>query len=373
MKKNIGVISMGIKAPIIKEGDDIVDIVVKSVLDATEINNTSSFTHGENKRFNINNKDIIGITESVVARAFGEYITIDEIAEDIKKKFGERANIALTNMIYSRNRFAMILKGIARGCCGGKIYLYMPHTDEVGNVSKNHPFTGIDYTEYYKEIVESENCECIIIEKDLDIYNGEKPQRVIYCGLHDYEKFIDTFSDFKTWYTLADICGYKCDWGLLGSNKASEEKLKLFPNKKTCQKVVTEIQKRIFDITGKNVFVCIYGDGCFKDPVGGIWEFADPVTMPGYTNHEFFESTPNEIKIKYLADDKYSNLNGKELDEAIDKEIKEHGGKNLKASMNSEGTTPRLYMDLLASLMDLTSGSGMRGTPIILVQNYNIF
>ena len=382
MKENIGVISMGIKTPIIKEGDNIVDIVVNSVLEATKIGQKfvqpNSNVKGLVKvpgqyNYDINHHDVIGITESVVARAQGNYVTVDEIAEDIKKKFYNPDVIIVDSPIYSRNRFSMILKAIARAA-KYEVKIIMPDFDEVGNPRGKNPFTGVNIAEYYKEICEKEGkrFEMINPNSSYSVKHGSKIG-FLYCGLHDYKEWLEenqTLSLNQKELTLANICDDKCEYGLLGSNKATEEKLKLFPNKVKAQKVVEEIQEKIADKTGKLVYVCIYGDGCFKDAVGGIWEFADPVTMPAYTNPEIFESTPNEIKIKYLADNKYGNLNGKELEEAISKEIEEYKGKDLKGSMTSEGTTPRLYRDLLASLMDLTSGSGMRGTPVVMVKNY---
>ena len=366
--------AFGIKAPIIKEGDNIVDAVIDSVFNATRIHNDI---------YDIEDKDIIGITESVVARSFGNYATIDDIAEDVKKKFFGN-NLTLVNMIYSRNRFAMILRGIARGIYkkgaelgffDGKIYLYMPLIDEVGNTSRNHPFTGMDYTEYYREIVESEGVECIIVESNFNP-SDEHPTNVLYCGLHDYNQFKETYHSFKYWYTLADILSDRCDWGVLGSNKATEDKIKLFPNIRDCVRVCEDIKDKIKTVTGKNVLVCVYGDGCFHSPmINGILgtsinEFADPITMPGYTDPEIFESTPNEIKIKAFADDKYKELHGTELDDAIRNEVKENNNHNLVGNMTSQGTTPRQYRDLIASLCDLVSGSGQKGTPIVFIKNY---
>lgn len=334
---NKGVISRGITAPMIKEGDDIVKIVVDSILSGY---------------YNIYDKDVIGITESVIARATGQYVTVDDIAEDIIKKFGSDADINIINPIYSRNRFSMILKGIARAA--KRIYFAMPEFDEVGNPSGVNPFTGVNIQEYYREICEKENCEAYF-STQITLNNTNN---WLYCGLHDYEEY----GKKHNCYTLADICSnVSPDWGLLGTNKSTEERLKLFPSKAVAQKVCDEVKAQIKEITGKDVIVCSYGDGCFKDPVGGIWEFADPVTMPAYTDKELIESTPNEIKLKAFIDDGTS-------EEEINKLIKEK--KDLKGSMTSQGTTPRLYRDLLASLMDLTSGSGDRATPIVLIQNY---
>lgn len=372
-----GVISRGIKAPMIKEGDDLVNIIVDSVINEVKnvtvtpvpyyIEGVRAFRTEEHMSYDINDKDIIGITESVIARAAGQYISVDDIAADIEKKFGKDAFIRLINPIYSRNRFSMILKGIARAA--KKLYIIMPSIDEVGNPSGVNPFTGVDIQKYYTEICESENCEVSFWDGvSSNNFRQEIPElkdipdvNTIYCGLHDYTEWKEHFGS-PNHFTLADICDeFSPDWGLLGTNKSTEERLKLFPSKEVAQKVCDEVKSKIKDITGKDVIVCSYGDGCFKDPVGGIWEFADPVTMPAYTDKELIESTPNEIKLKAFIDDGTS-------EEEINKLIKEK--KNLVGSMTSQGTTPRLYRDLLASLMDLTSGSGDRATPIVLIQNY---
>ena len=357
-----GVISRGVSAPIIKEGDDLVKIVVDSVLDEVKetatipvpyyVDGLRTFTIKENVTYHLNDKDIIGITESVIARAAGQYVTVDDIAADIIKKFGENVTINVINPIYSRNRFSMILKGIARAA--KKIIFTMPDFDEVGNPCGVNPFTGVNIQEYYKEICENENCE--VASDKFDIVDEDTPK--LYCGLHDYINW----KTADNCYTLADICSdVSPDWGLLGTNKSTEERLKLFPSKEVAQKVCDEVKAQIKNITGKDVIVCSYGDGCLKDPVGGIWEFADPITMPAYTDKELIESTPNEIKLKAFIDEGTS-------EEEINKLIKEK--KNLVGSMTSQGTTPRLYRDLLTSLMDLTSGSGDRATPIVLIQYY---
>jgi len=357
-----GVISRGVSAPMIKEGDDIVKIVVDSVINEVKetkiipepyyVDGIRTFKEKEKVTYNLNNKDVIGITESVIARATGQYVTVDDIAVDIEKKYGKDATINVINPIYSRNRFSMILKGIARAA--KKIIFTMPDFDEVGNPSGVNPFTGVNIQEYYKEICENENCE---VEFSKIALNNEEV-KLLYCGLHDYkdwEKVVNC-------YTLADICDeFSPDWGVLGTNKSTEERLKLFPSKEVSQGVCEKVKAQIKKITGKDVIVCVYGDGCFKDPVGGIWEFADPITMPGYTDKELIESTPNEIKLKAFIDEGTS-------EEEIKKLIQQK--KDLVGSMTSQGTTPRLYRDLLASLMDLTSGSGDRATPIILIQNY---
>jgi len=345
-----GVKVQGIECPIIREGDNIVDIVVDSVLKEVRDEIYTAVW----RQYNINDKDIIGITESVVARAAGQYITVDDIAADIEKKFGKDATICLINPIYSRNRFSLILKGIARAAA--KVWITMPLYDEVGNPRGVNRFTGVNIEEYYKELCESENCECEIIYDTNKIW----PKNIIYCGLHDYIN--PAWHRTATTFALNNICSDKSpDWGVLGTNKATEERLKLFPSKAECQRVCEAVKAKTKERTGKDVIVCVYGDGCFKDPVGGIWEFADPITMPGYTDKELLESTPNEYKLKYL------------IDTGLPEEQIMAFTNNVSAvdyTPNRMGTTPRLYRDLLASLMDLTSGSGDRATPVVLIQNY---
>ena len=369
-----GVISRGISAPMIKEGDDLVNIVVKSVIDEVKdvksinvpyyIDGVRTYKTLENVTYDINNKDIIGITESVIARSMGQYISVDDIAEWVIKKFGPAAELIVDSPIYSRNRFSMILKGIARAA--KKIYFIMPPFDEVGNPSGVNPFTGVDIQKYYAEICAGEKCESEFgeslydVTKDISDYDIDN-YGWIYCGLHDYNEWKEKHRGKIA--TLADVCKeFSPDWGVLGTNKSTEERLKLFPSKIVAQKVCDEVKAQIKKITGKDVIVCAYGDGCFKDPVGGIWEFADPVSMPAYTDKELIESTPNEIKLKAFID-------GGMSEESIQKLI-DQKNKDLVGSMSSQGTTPRLYRDLLASLMDLTSGSGDRATPIVLIQNY---
>lgn len=371
--RNVGVISMGIKAPIIREGDDLAKIVVNSVLNATLIDSKfidvpdpttkSGWKVEELKTYDIDDKDVIGITESVVARAAGNYVTVDEIADELRK-YNQDA-IAVLNPIYSRNRFSMILKAIAKAA-GKSVYIYMPEFDEVGNPSGVNQFTGVNMMEYYKELVEAEGKECKIYDETSWNENKFKYCLTIYCGLHDYNQWRADYGD-DTHITLADICSDKCEYGLLGSNKANENTLKLFPSKKSAQTLVEKVQAEMYKATNKYVEVLVYGDGCFKDPVGGIWEWADPVTCPAYTVG--LEGTPNEIKIKAFADDQFKDLMGNDLDNAIKNTIIENN-KSLVGNMASQGTTPRRYVDLLASLMDLTSGSGQKGTPIILVKNY---
>ena len=331
-EKTVGVISTGVVAPIIKEGDDIVSIVVTSVLNSIDLKDN----------------DVIGITESVVARAAGNYVTVDDIANETKRLFGDNAHITLLNPIYSRNRFSMILKGIARGA--KSLTIIMPDKDEVGNPRGVNPFTGVNIEEYYKDICISEHCEVNICH---EVEYNSNLKNLIDCSLRP-----------KSSMSLKCFFVDKCEYGLLGSNKATEEKLKLFPSKLNAEFTCLMIKESIKRLINKDVIVCIYGDGCFKDPVGGIWEFADPVTMPAYTNPEIIESTPNELKLKYLIDNGADNIST-----LIDNNRKTNKF-TLNKTMNSEGTTPRLYRDLLASLMDLTSGSGDRATPIVVIQNY---
>ena len=375
-----GVISMGIKAPMIKEGDDLVNIIVDSVINEVKnvtvthipyyIDGVRAFNTEEHISYDINDKDIIGITESVIARASGQYISVDDIAEWIIKKFGPDAELIVDSPIYSRNRFSMILKGIARAA--KKIYFIMPPFDEVGNPSGVNPFTGVDIQKYYAEICSEENCESEFGESVYEVTKNINDYDIdnygwIYCGLHNYNEWKENHTGKIA--TLADVCKeFSPDWGVLGTNKSTEERLKLFPSKEVAQKVCDEVKVQINKITGKDVIVMGYGDGCFKSPaISGspgtsIWEFADPETSPAYTDKELLESSPNEIKLKAFLD-------GGMSEESILKFI-DQKDKNLVGSMSSQGTTPRQYKDLLASLMDLTSGSGDRATPIVLIQNY---
>lgn len=339
MSKKYGVSSTGLIAPIIREGDDLCQIVCDTVLNAID---------------NIEDRDIIGITESVVARAQGNYVTVDEVAEDIKKKFNNPEIILVYNPIYSRNRFAMILKAIARAV-KKKVVIHMPDIDEVGNVLKNHPFTGLNYDEYYESIVKAEGKECYICRQNESLGHFDD---VLDCQIHKQNFAMN----------LAKICDDKCEYGLYGSNKSSEEILKLFPDTAKAKQLVQDIQAYIYGKTGKKVEVMIYGDGCFKDPVGGIWEFADPVVSPAYTDG--LEGTPNEMKLKYLIDNDFSSIFSQdELERAIRSKIRNKDS-NLVGNMASQGTTPRRYTDLLGSLMDLTSGSGDKGTPIVYIKRY---
>lgn len=391
MERFIGVKSIGVRAPIIREGDDLRKIVVDSVLKATESENLE-----------LNDKDVVAITESIVARSEGNYATVDNIAKDIKDKFGDET-IGVIHPITSRNRFAILLRSIARGT--KKIVLMFSYpSDEVGNAFltydeldekninpysdvlslkkyrklfgyKKHEFTGVDYIEYFKNIVEEEKCECEIIFANSikTILNYTKC--VLACDIHTRErtKRILKENGAKIVYGLDDILtksvdgsGYNEKYGLLGSNKATEEKVKLFPNEK-CKKLVSDIQQDFKEKTGKHIEVMVYGDGAFKDPQGKIWELADPVVSPAFTDG--LKGTPNELKLKFLADNDFKNLSGDKLEEAIKDSIR-HKDSDLKGNMVSEGTTPRQITDLLGSLCDLTSGSGDKGTPIVLIQGY---
>lgn len=365
--ENVGVQSIGIKLPIIREGDDLKSIVVNSVLD------TVMTSYPFEPSYDLNDKDVIGITESVVARAQGNYITIDDIVQFMKERNFNK-NLILFFPIMSRNRFSMILKAFSRYADRINIFIDIK-SDEVGNPTcGKNLFTGVDIQKYYLNIAKSEQCELKFLFYDIFSKYDKKEWTLINCMCHPENIELISYD-----YTLKDIMnvpiihkdgsksGFNSTYGLLGSNKANEEKLKLFPDPIDGQQLIEDIQKEIFNITGKQVEVMIYGDGCFKDPIGGIWEFADPVVSPAYTAG--LEGTPNEIKIKALADDQLRCLSGLDLDKAIKGAIKTELG-DLKGNMISQGTTPRRYIDLLGSLMDLTSGSGDKGTPVVLVKNY---
>ncbi|WP_129595780.1 coenzyme F420-0:L-glutamate ligase [Anaerophilus nitritogenes] len=390
MERVVGTVVRGLRAPIINNGDDIKEIVVNTVLNASEI-----------EGYSISDKDIVTVTESVVARAQGNYATIDHIAKDVNSKFGDET-IGVIFPILSRNRFAICLRGIAKGA--KKIVLMLSYpSDEVGNHLvdmdildekginpwtdvlteaefrkhfgyEKHVFTGIDYIDYYKSLIEEfgTQCEVIFSNNAKTILNYTK--NVLTCDIHTRfrtKKILQTNGGNKI-YSLDDILttsidgsGYNESYGLLGSNKATEESVKLFP--RNCQPVVDGIQAMIKEKTGKTVEVMIYGDGAFKDPVGKIWELADPVVSPAYT--EGLNGTPNEVKLKYLADNNFSHLKGEELKKAISEYIINKES-DLVGAMESQGTTPRQLTDLIGSLSDLTSGSGDKGTPIIYIQGY---
>ena len=390
MERTVGTVVRGLRCPIIKEGDKIEDIVVESVLKASEA-----------EGFTINDKDIVTVTESIVARAQGNYASIDNIATDIKAKFGDDT-IGVIFPILSRNRFAICLRGIAKGA--KKIVLMLSYpSDEVGNHLvdldmlddkgvnpwtdvlteqefrnlfgyNKHTFTGVDYIDYYKSLVEEYGVECEVIfsNNPKTILNYTKS--VLTCDIHTRfrtKKILKANGGEKV-YSLDNILcesidGSGCneEYGLLGSNKSTEETIKLFP--RDCQPIVDNIQAILKEKTGKDVEVMIYGDGAFKDPVGKIWELADPVVSPAYTSG--LNGTPNEIKLKYLADNNFADLKGEELKSAISEYIKNKES-DLVGAMESQGTTPRRLTDLIGSLSDLTSGSGDKGTPIIFIQGY---
>ena len=390
MSKYVGTISRGIKMPIIKEGDDLAKIVTENVINAAN-----------HEHFSLNDRDVIAITESVVARAQGNYATVDDIAADIKEKFGGD-EMGIIFPITSRNRFSILLKGFARGV--KKIYLMFSYpSDEVGNAFltydeldekgvnpysdvlslkqyrdlfgyKVHEFTGVDYIKYYSELIKSEGCDVEIIFANQAKAILKYTKKVLACDIHtrNRTKRILKENGAQVVYGMDDILsssingsGYNEKYGLLGSNKSTEEKVKLFP--RDGQPLVEKIQKLIFDKTGKKVEVMVYGDGAFKDPQGKIWELADPVVSPFFTSG--LRGTPNELKLKYLADNDYKDLKGEELKAAIKNKIKEKSG-SLVGQMSSQGTTPRQLTDLIGSLCDLTSGSGDKGTPVVLVQGY---
>lgn len=384
----VGTCVRGIRTPIIKEGDDLANIVVNSLLEASKEHN-----------FTFNDRDIVGITEAVVGISEGNYVTIDDIATDVSSKFNTK-EIGIVYPILSRNRFSNILKGLARNMDKITILLSFP-SDEVGNgiLDENkldtsnynlgstfteeeynkefgdfiHPFTGINMVKYYKELCEKENCKTEFVFSNNPLEILKYTNNIINCDIHTRVKTKNILlSHGANCYSLTDILskpinnsGYNPEYGLLGSNKSTEEKLKLFP--KTGNELVHKIQNILKEKTGKTIEVMVYGDGAFKDPVGKIWELADPVVSPAYT--EGLVGTPNEIKLKYVADNKYANLEGKELKEAIINEIKEKQN-NLVGQNISLGTTPRRITDLVGSLCDLTSGSGDKGTPIVLIQGY---
>ena len=390
MSRMIGTISRGVRAPIIRNGDNIVDIVTDCIL-------TASKEDG----FALRDRDVVAMTEAVVARAQGNYATVDDIAADVKAKFGGET-VGVIFPIFSRNRFSICLRGIAKGAKKVVIMLSYP-SDEVGNhlVSldaveekgvnpysdvlslekyrelfgyEKHIFTGMDYVAYYEELVRGCGADCEIIFANNPKAILPYTKNVLCCDIHTRfrTKRILKAAGAEIVYGLDEILnapvngsGFNADYGLLGSNKATEDQVKLFPRE--CQPVVDAIQKKLFEATGKTIEVMVYGDGAFKDPVGKIWELADPVVAPAYTSG--LEGTPNELKLKYLADNEFSNLSGDELKEAIKDKIKAKD-EDLFGKMASEGTTPRRLTDLIGSLCDLTSGSGDKGTPIVLIQGY---
>lgn len=387
--RNVGTVVRGIRTPIIKAKDDLASIVVDSVLKAKE-----------SEKFEFKDRDVIAITEAVVAISEGNYATVDNLAEDIKAKF-PNGHIGVVNPILSRNRFSVLLKGIARGCKHITMLLSFPQ-DEVGNgildeelleengldlgdvISEEtynkifgsyvHPFTGINMVDFYRELVKEENCKIDFVFSNNPRTILDYTKDVLVCNIHTRKKVKDNLLKHggERVYGMDDILtesingsGFNPKYGILGSNKATEEKVKLFP--RTGDTLVNEIKTRIDEITGKNIEVMVYGDGGFKDPIGGIWELADPVVSPAHTKG--LEGTPNELKLKYLSDNKFGDLSGDELKAALVDEIKGKD-KNLKGKMETEGTTPRRLTDLIGSLCDLTSGSGDKGTPVVFIQGY---
>ena len=390
MERRVGTVSRGIRCPIIREGDNLVDIAVTSVLEAAQ-----------SEGFSLRDRDVIALTESIVARAQGNYASVQDIADDVRAKLGG-GTIGVIFPILSRNRFAICLKGIAMGAKKVVLMLSYP-SDEVGNAlltydqlddaginpysdvlslekyrelfgENKHEFTGVDYVQYYSDIITEAGAEVEIVFANQAKTILDYTDCVITCDIHTRArtKRILKAAGAKVVLGMDDILtssvngnGYNTKYGLLGSNKSTENKIKLFPRE--CQDLVENIQSEILKTTGKHVEVMVYGDGAFKDPQGKIWELADPVVSPAFTSG--LKGTPNELKLKYLADNDFKDLSGTELKEAIEKTIKEKDA-NLVGNMASQGTTPRQLTDLIGSLCDLTSGSGDKGTPIILIQGY---
>lgn len=390
MSRTVGTVVRGIRTPIIKDGDDLKQIVIDSVLNASKEEN-----------FTFNDRDIIAITEAVLGISTGNYATIDDIATDVKNKFNGN-HIGIVFPILSRNRFAVCLRAFARAMNKITMLLSYP-SDEVGNdildkekleksginpysdvISEKeytekfgdfkHIFTGVNMVDFYREVANSENCEIEFVFSNQPEEILKYTDEVLACDIHTRTKTKEKLkrAGGKTVLGMDDILttsisgsGYNSKYGLLGSNRATEEKVKLFPE--AGEELVYGIQDELKKITGKTIEVMIYGDGAFKDPVGKIWELADPVVSPFYTKG--LEGSPNELKLKYLSDNKYSNLKGEELQAAIRKEIEEKD-KNLKGKIETQGTTPRRYTDLIGSLCDLTSGSGDKGTPVVFIQGY---
>ena len=391
MSRMVGTVSRGVRAPIIRTGDDLAQIVTESVL-----------TAAKEEGYSFHDRDIVAMTEAIVARAQGNYASVDQIAADVKAKFGG-GTIGVIFPILSRNRFAICLRGIAMGV--DKIVLQLSYpSDEVGNHLVDldmldekgvnpytdvldlekfrslfgygvHPFTGVDYIDYYAKLIESCGAQVEVIFANDPRAVLKYTDKVLTCDIHSRQrskrllkaagaKVVLGLDDILT--ASVDGSGYNEQYGLLGSNKSTEGKVKLFP--RDCQGLVEDIQKRLLEATGKHVEVMVYGDGAFKDPVGKIWELADPVVSPAYTAG--LEGTPNELKLKYLADNDFADLSGEALREAIKGEIQKKDGSSLVGKMAAQGTTPRRLTDLIGSLCDLTSGSGDKGTPIIHIQGY---
>ena len=389
-ERRVGTVSRGIRMPIIREGDNLAEIVAKGVIEAAQF-----------EGFELRDRDVISITESIVARSQGNYCTVDNIAADVKAKLGGET-VGVIFPILSRNRFAICLRGIARGCKKVVLMLSYP-SDEVGNClvsldkidaagvnpysdvlslekyrelfgENKHEFTGVDYVAYYSDLCKEEGAEVEVIFANQPKAILDYADCVLNCDIHTRARTKRILKDAgaKVVCSLDDIMNAPVDgsgcnerYGLLGSNKSTEDKIKLFPRE--CKDLVLDVQDRILKATGKHVEVMVYGDGAFKDPQGKIWELADPVVSPAFTDGLI--GTPNELKLKYLADNDYKDLSGEELKKAISESIKSKGD-NLVGNMASQGTTPRQLTDLIGSLCDLTSGSGDKGTPVVLVQGY---
>ena len=391
MERRTGTISRGIRCPIIREGDDLAQIVCNSIIEAAECDG-----------FELRDKDVVAVTESIVARSQGNYATVEAIAKDVKAKL-DGETIGVIFPILSRNRFAICLKGIAMGAKKVVLMLSYP-SDEVGNHlltydqldeagvnpysdvlslekyrelfgANIHEFTGVDYVEYYSNIIKEAGAECEIVFANQAKSILNYTDCVLTCDIHTRArtkrllkaagaKIVCGLDDILT--SSVDGNGYNEAYGLLGSNKSTEDTIKLFPN--NCGEFVKKTQELLINASGKQIEVMVYGDGAFKDPQGKIWELADPVVSPGYTDG--LKGTPNELKLKYLADNDFKDLSGDELKAAISKKIEAKDGSSLVGDMASQGTTPRQFTDLIGSLCDLTSGSGDKGTPVVLVQGY---
>ena len=391
MSRMFGTVSMGLRAPIIRQGDDMVEIVTGCILEAMKEDGLVP-----------RNRDIVAMTEAIVARAQGNYVSVDDIAADVRAKLGGET-VGVMFPILSRNRFAICLRGIAKGC--KKIVLMLSYpSDEVGNhlidwdlmdekgvdpykdvLSEEkyrelfgylkHPFTGVDYVEYYSQLIREMGCECEVIFANnprailaytknvltCDIHTRARTKRILKAGGAERVLGLDEIMTEPI-----NGSGYNAKYGLLGSNKSTEDTVKLFPRE--CQDLVEDIQAKLLEVTGKHIEVMVYGDGAFKDPVGKIWELADPVVSPAYTAG--LEGTPNELKLKYLADNDFADLSGEALRDAIKDKIAQKDGSSLVGNMAAQGTTPRRLTDLIGSLCDLTSGSGDKGTPVVYIQGY---
>ena len=391
MSRMLGTVSMGVRAPIIREGDDLAKIVTNAILDAIKEDGLTP-----------HDRDIVAMTESIVARAQGNYCSVEDIASDVRAKFGGET-VGVIFPILSRNRFSICLRGIAKGCKKVIVMLSYP-SDEVGTHLIDldtmdekginpytdvlteakfrelfgyvkHPFTGVDYIEYYTQLIEECGAEAEIILANDPRAILPYTKNVLNCDIHTRErtKRLLRAAGAERVFGMDEIMrapingsGYNDRYGLLGSNKATEDTIKLFP--RDCQDLVENIQKQLLEATGKCMEVMVYGDGAFKDPVGKIWELADPVVSPAYTAG--LEGTPNELKLKYMADNTFADLSGEELRKAIKEQIQQKDGSSLVGNMAAQGTTPRRLTDLIGSLCDLTSGSGDKGTPVIYIQGY---